>query len=858
MTNDPSGAPEGGQEQVQEQTSGPPPASLPSAKGISPARLPLMVEVDHCATLNLAMAHNAVPLVSAVRLTSRSDQRLEDIHLVLQLQPGVSEPWEARIQSLDPDDTYNLSRVDLQLDLPRLVGIAEREPAQLKVEVSVGGQPMARQRHRVDLLAYNEWNGMAALPQLLAAFVQPNHPAITEVLVQTRQVLEEQTGDPSMAGYQGRDPSRVREMVQALYTALQQMGMSYINPPASFEQQGQKIRTPDQMVQQRMGTCLDLTVLVAACLEQMGLHPWLVLVKGHAFPGVWLEEQESSWTWTDSALQLLKVVELDGVLLFDATTMVGRPHVPLARAESAARELLKKEDEFSCAICVKAARVEHIRPLPARVEAGSYEVVPEPARAMTGQPPAPHARAPGQAPSHGHPAAPATTPKEASSAEAARLVRWKEKLLDLSLRNRLLNFRQTKKSIQLLCPDLAQMEDALALGRSLLIQPRPEMLGAADPRDKGMLDAQAGGDALQSYLAEQMGRNVLFSSLAPKEQERRQKEISSAARISMEESGVSTLYLAVGFLSWYEGARTEQQRLAPLLLLPVELTRRTARDPYKLARIDEEQQINITLLEKLRKDYGVEIPELADEVPQDEAGVDVPLVLRLFRQAVLNIERWHVEEMVCLGHFSFTKILMWWDLETGADKLMNSPVVSGQWSSIWSATRREPTPTRGPSPSPTSWTKSATPVTPSALWTRTPPSWQRSLPPRRASPSSWRVRRARASLRRSPTSSPRAWLRARPCSLSRRRWRPWRWSIGGWRAWDWASSAWSCTPTRHVRRRCWRAWAAPGKPCPPRPPGTGWCALRSWTPCGASSTPTWRRCTSPVRAGRATSRWSPG
>ena len=219
----------------------------------TPANSPLLVEVDYSPTLNLAMAHNAVPIVSAVRFTNRSDRRLEEIHVVLQLQPGVSEPWEARIQSLDQDDTYNLSRVDVQLDLPRLVGIVERESAQVEVEVSVGGQRVQRQQHKVDLLAYNEWNGMVALPQLLAAFVQPNHPAIAEVLVQARQVLEDQTGDPSMAGYQGRDPSRVRDMVQALYTALQQMGMSYINPPASFEEQGQKIRTPDQMVKQKMG-----------------------------------------------------------------------------------------------------------------------------------------------------------------------------------------------------------------------------------------------------------------------------------------------------------------------------------------------------------------------------------------------------------------------------------------------------------------------------------------------------------------------------------------------------------------------------------------------------------------------------
>ena len=627
----------------------------------------LSVDLDHSATLNLAMACNAVPVVSALRVNNLAGCALDDLRVSLELRPGVSEPWIARISNLAADASYNLPSVDLVLNMERLAGTGEREPVQIWVEVQVAGEPQLRQCSTVDLLAFNEWNGLSGLPHLLAAFVQPNHPAVTQVLQLAREVLERQMADPSLSGYQRQDPQYVRSVVEALYQAIQQLGVSYINPPASFQRTGQKVRTPDQVLTQSMGTCLDLSVLMAACLEQVGLHPWLVLVEGHAFVGAWLTEDQASTAWTDDGVQLLKLVELAGAMVLDASTMVARPHVPMARAEAVARAYLDDAEQFICAICVKAARAEHILPLPSRIEAGTYSVV-------EAAPEQPRAPAPVAAPAAAPPI-PVIAADRPAPPGSERLARWKERLLDLSLRNRLLNFRETKKTIPLDCPDLPRLEDALALGRSFTILPRPELLDGADPRDPALLDARTGQDAVQTYLEEQLHQQRLHSSLAPQELEKRQLEIARAARLSLEESGVSTLYLALGFLRWYEAPQSEQARIAPLVLLPVELIRSTARDPFRLARVDDEARANITLLEKLRIDFGIELPELADELPMDDAGVDMPAVLRLFQEAVLNMPRWYVEHLSFLGHFSFTKFLMWRDLDDGADALLRSPVV---------------------------------------------------------------------------------------------------------------------------------------------------------------------------------------
>lgn len=129
--------------------------------------------------------------------------------------------------------------------------------------------------------------------QLLCAFVQSNHDSLHPVLSEASERLQAQSGDSSFAGYQFGGPARVMEMLDAIHQTLSQppFDLTYINPPPSFEQSGQKVRLVADTLQQQRGTCLDLAVLQAALWEHIGLHPLLVVIPGHAFLACWLEER---------------------------------------------------------------------------------------------------------------------------------------------------------------------------------------------------------------------------------------------------------------------------------------------------------------------------------------------------------------------------------------------------------------------------------------------------------------------------------------------------------------------------------------------------------------------------------------
>jgi len=248
-------------------------------------------------------------------------------------------------------------------------------------------------------------------------------------------------------------------------------------------------------------------------------------------------------------------------------------------------------------------------------------------------------------------------------------------LLDLSLRNRLLNFRETKSTIRILSPSPERVEDELAAERELSLHPGPRLLGEDDPRSEITYTQQQRADALADHLRDELSHGRLHTNLDNHEHVRRLTELFRSARNSLEENGTNTLFAAVGLLEWKETEHSDRVFRAPLLLIPVELKRKSVLEGFSLRRIDEETRLNVTLIEMLRQHFHKEIPGL-DPLPEDESGVDVRRVFRIFREAVRDLPGWEVKTEIWLGQFSFTKFLLWKDLSDRLDALTQNRIVN--------------------------------------------------------------------------------------------------------------------------------------------------------------------------------------
>lgn len=151
---------------------------------------------------------------------------------------------------------------------------------------------------------------------------------------------------------------------------------------------------------------------------------------------------------------------------------------------------------------------------------------------------------------------------------------------------------------------------------------------------------------------------LLQTSLTSSELQRRLFYINQRARSVMEEQGYNILYLALGFLRWKDENGAPEYREAPLILIPVELERRKVKGSFKLRWTGEDIIPNISLQAKLLE-QGVEIPDF--EMPRSKEGVQE--YLDLVKGAISLEKDWKVMDKVFLGFFSFTKFVMYKDLE---------------------------------------------------------------------------------------------------------------------------------------------------------------------------------------------------
>ena len=406
-------------------------------------------------------------------------------------------------------------------------------------------------------------------------------------------------------------------------------------------------------------------MLAAGCLEQSGLHPLLVLVRGHAFVGFWLQEECFAEPVVDDPLRLRKRVDLNEISVFDPTCVTRLPGPEFSYAGEEAKRRLVNPEEFHYVIDVLRSRKVQMRPIP--------EMVEYPAAPLESDRDEPIAGGASSAPDVSEINPPTTPQVEPDGSEAAtsRLDRWSRRLLDLTLRNRLLNFKETKKTIPLLVTDIWSLEDVLAEGVNLEVLPRPRDLGEGDHEAHRR---RTGIQGIANLLQEQLRSRRLHADLSDEELYRRLLETYRAAKLSIEEGWSSSLYLAIGFLTWYENEQSSQPRLAPILLLPVELHRRSVHEGFTLKLSDDEPRLNVTLMESLQKDHGSTIPGL-DPLPGDESGIDVPKIFRTFRESIRDIGRWGISDVAQIGLFSFAKFLMWGDLVERSEDLMQNSVV---------------------------------------------------------------------------------------------------------------------------------------------------------------------------------------
>ena len=224
---------------------------------------------------------------------------------------------------------------------------------------------------------------------------------------------------------------------------------------------------------------------------------------------------------------------------------------------------------------------------------------------------------------------------------------WQNKLLDLGKRNKLLNYRETKRStLRITTPKIYEFWDSFVKNEKPLEFP---FYNDIEDEEEPTLFVD------------------LETNQSAKDMQKTLRNLRDKAKTATEEQGINVLYLSFGFLEWNESKDSEQFFRSPLILVPVTLTVESISSPYILSLHEDEILVNPTLQYKLENDFGITLPEFDDDSELQEY---VPKI-----NALVSHNRWRVIEETGLSLLSFLKINMYNDLSKHRDSIINNPVV---------------------------------------------------------------------------------------------------------------------------------------------------------------------------------------
>ncbi len=273
-----------------------------------------------------------------------------------------------------------------------------------------------------------------------------------------------------------------------------------------------------------------------------------------------------------------------------------------------------------------------------------------------------------------------------------QLQQARHKLLDLSASNRLLNTPLGRGRSTRLDVVGERSTDVF----DLLVRERREMTFGATAEETKTAEAVRDGDVTESLddstdddessalpqpdeaaavNESRLTDQVLETNLVSDQLQKRLLRLTVEAKTFVEEQGVNCLFLALGFLEWYEDPKSDKPRFAPLVLIPVEVHRKSANAKFKVKAVEEDLAANLSLQEKLRLEFHLKLPDL----PEAEE-LDIAAYFTEVEQLVADQPRWCVRrDQMTLWFFSFAKFLMFRDLQPEAwpegKKLEDRPLV---------------------------------------------------------------------------------------------------------------------------------------------------------------------------------------
>ncbi|MHA1820726.1 MAG: DUF4011 domain-containing protein, partial [Promethearchaeota archaeon] len=254
---------------------------------------------------------------------------------------------------------------------------------------------------------------------------------------------------------------------------------------------------------------------------------------------------------------------------------------------------------------------------------------------------------------------------------------WKNKLLDMSHRNRQLYFRPSRRTtLEIIFPDMYSLFRTLVIrGKTCRFPP------IFESSEFNPLPNESQED-YKKRMEEQHWRNIrekmkegkptqIITKKSNKVLEKLLKQLRKKSQSFMQEQGINILYITFGLVKWFEPDRKHEVVFSPVLFVPIKIYRKRILDDFKLEILDDDVILNPSLVEKFRSAFRVELPKFPDEFDENTLTTYFQELLKIIKKG----KNWQLFYRSFIGLFSFEKLRMYKDLEENKEALWNHKII---------------------------------------------------------------------------------------------------------------------------------------------------------------------------------------
>ena len=540
----------------------------------------------------------------------------------------------------------------VSVNTKELYEITESIPVNLVVRVYENETLLKEKTEDIIFTPINESSHIKDTKEMLACFVTPNAYEINNVIkLATKYLSEIRKKESAFIGYQSNDIDSVREEMMAIYEALRSFKINYANPPASFNM-FQSVRLPSTVLNNEFGTCLDLAILYCACLENIGLNPILICIDGHAFAGCFLRDECFVERVCEDCGKVFNRSVKDNlsIELVECTMFTKSASSSFSSSNAASRNAIRLYNGSFYAIDIVSCHYSIFRPIPTKQfnEKGELEFNTDIENFNE----------------EFNKKNTLTNEEIFEGIEStSKFNYWSKKLLDLSLRNKLINFKIGPQAPQLVYNDASKMLEKLLKKDSIYLYPNNIVL------EKNTYYEYKEDNAILEQLEKKNIYQICTNDATI-------KSLFRTGASSIEETGSNTLYLSFGLLNFIPKF-SKKSMIAPIFLIPVRGKTKRGNNGYELLVDSDNISINTTVFEYLNQNCDISFSELYD-VEKDLSKVSISSIFNAIRaktspECSLSVD----DNKVFLSTFSFANYIIWEDIHNRKDQLLENKIIKG-------------------------------------------------------------------------------------------------------------------------------------------------------------------------------------